>query len=197
MTASMVEGRCGWQPARGRDQEGDRLRQGVDHRGGEGSGARTSARSPSRARWPRRTATVRPPRRRLSRRSARWATRRRTPRPACRSSSSRTSVWTRRRASPRSPRTPPPSIPKGSDAAGAFEKLMLAIETGQSRGLRTMSLFPDLARGRGDRAVAGATPRQDALRHWRSSRSGTTPSWRRRRRSRGPLRKRRARSTAR
>jgi hypothetical protein len=35
---------------------------------------------------------------------------------------------------------------EGLDAAGAFEKLMLAIETGQSRGLRTMSLFPDLAK---------------------------------------------------
>jgi len=35
---------------------------------------------------------------------------------------------------------------EGLDAAQAFEKLMLAIETGQSRGLRTMSLFPDLAK---------------------------------------------------
>ncbi len=34
----------------------------------------------------------------------------------------------------------------GIDAAEAFEKIMLAIETGQSRGLRTLSLFPDLAR---------------------------------------------------
>ena len=33
----------------------------------------------------------------------------------------------------------------GLDAAQAFEKLMLAIETGQSRGLRTMSLFPKMA----------------------------------------------------
>jgi hypothetical protein len=35
---------------------------------------------------------------------------------------------------------------EGLGAAEAFEKLMLAIETGQSRGLRTMSLFPDLAK---------------------------------------------------
>ena len=34
---------------------------------------------------------------------------------------------------------------EGLDAAQAFEKLMLAIETGQSRGLRTMSLFPKMA----------------------------------------------------
>ena len=34
---------------------------------------------------------------------------------------------------------------EGLDAAAAFEKLMLAIETGQSRGLRTMSLFPKMA----------------------------------------------------
>ena len=35
---------------------------------------------------------------------------------------------------------------EGIDAADAFEKIMLAIETGQSRGLRTLSLFPDLAK---------------------------------------------------
>ena len=35
---------------------------------------------------------------------------------------------------------------EGLDATQAFEKLMLAIETGQSRGLRSMSLFPDLAK---------------------------------------------------
>ena len=35
---------------------------------------------------------------------------------------------------------------EGIDAAEAFEKIMLAIETGQSRGLRTLSLFPDLAK---------------------------------------------------
>ena len=34
----------------------------------------------------------------------------------------------------------------GIEAAEAFEKIMLAIETGQSRGLRTLSLFPDLAK---------------------------------------------------
>jgi hypothetical protein len=33
---------------------------------------------------------------------------------------------------------------EGLDSAQAFEKIMLAIETGQSRGLRTMSLFTDL-----------------------------------------------------
>jgi len=33
---------------------------------------------------------------------------------------------------------------EGVGAAEAFEKIMLAIETGQSRGLRTMSLFVDL-----------------------------------------------------
>ena len=35
---------------------------------------------------------------------------------------------------------------EGGSAAEAFEKIMLAIETGQSRGLRTLSLFPDLAK---------------------------------------------------
>jgi hypothetical protein len=35
---------------------------------------------------------------------------------------------------------------EGVSAAEAFEKIMLAIETGQSRGLRTLSLFPDLAK---------------------------------------------------
>ena len=35
---------------------------------------------------------------------------------------------------------------EGIGAAEAFEKIMLAIETGQSRGLRTLSLFPDLAK---------------------------------------------------
>ena len=34
---------------------------------------------------------------------------------------------------------------EGLDATQAFEKLMLAIETGQERGLRTMSLFPKMA----------------------------------------------------
>ena len=35
---------------------------------------------------------------------------------------------------------------EGDNARTAFEKIMLAIETGQSRGLRTLSLFPDLAK---------------------------------------------------
>ncbi len=35
---------------------------------------------------------------------------------------------------------------EGISAADAFEKIMLAIETGQSRGLRSLSLFPDLAK---------------------------------------------------
>ena len=35
---------------------------------------------------------------------------------------------------------------EGIGAADAFEKIMLAIETGQSRGLRTLNLFPDLAK---------------------------------------------------
>ncbi|MBS1853887.1 MAG: hypothetical protein JST11_00865 [Acidobacteria bacterium] len=35
---------------------------------------------------------------------------------------------------------------EGVSASEAFEKIMLAIETGQSRGLRTLSLFPDLAK---------------------------------------------------
>jgi hypothetical protein len=35
---------------------------------------------------------------------------------------------------------------EGVNASEAFEKIMLAIETGQSRGLRTLSLFPDLAK---------------------------------------------------
>jgi len=35
---------------------------------------------------------------------------------------------------------------EGVNAAEAFEKIMLAIETGQSRGLRSLSLFPDLAK---------------------------------------------------
>jgi len=35
---------------------------------------------------------------------------------------------------------------EGVSAAEAFEKIMLAIETGQSRGLRSLSLFPDLAK---------------------------------------------------
>lgn len=35
---------------------------------------------------------------------------------------------------------------EGIGAAEAFEKIMLAIETGQSRGLRTLNLFPDLAK---------------------------------------------------
>jgi hypothetical protein len=35
---------------------------------------------------------------------------------------------------------------EGVGAAEAFEKIMMAIETGQSRGLRTLNLFPDLAK---------------------------------------------------
>jgi hypothetical protein len=35
---------------------------------------------------------------------------------------------------------------EGLGAAEAFEKIILAIETGQGRGLRSMSLFPDLAK---------------------------------------------------
>ena len=35
---------------------------------------------------------------------------------------------------------------EGIGAADAFEKIMMAIETGQSRGLRTLNLFPDLAK---------------------------------------------------
>ena len=38
---------------------------------------------------------------------------------------------------------------EGLDATQAFEKLMLAIETGQVRGLRTMSLFPKMAEAEG------------------------------------------------
>ena len=63
------QGRDGWQSARGRDQERHRVREGVDRRGGEGGGAHGARRSLSRARWPRRTATAPPPRRRQLRRS--------------------------------------------------------------------------------------------------------------------------------
>ena len=159
------QGRHGRQPARGRDQE---------------RASRGPRNGPSVRRWRRRTtqswrqshAHSRQGARRRCRRSRAghrrhpegWVQHRTTRPPACRSSSSRMSVWTR-----------PPGLAKiakdaaavnteGLDAAQAFEKLMLAIETGQSRGLRTMSLFPELARGRGDRAAGGSTARQDALR---------------------------------
>ena len=105
-------------------------------------------------------------------------------------------IWTRPRASPRSPRTPPPSTPKGWTPRTRSRSIMLAIETGQDRGLRTHEPLPqDVAEAEEVARLAGATPRQDALRPWRSSRSGTTPSWRRRQTIQGPLPKPQGRTT--
>ena len=60
---------------------------------------------------------------------------------------------------------------EGVSAADAFEKIMLAIETGQSRGLRTLSLFPDLAKAeevaRLEAQLHGKTLDENAVKHIR------------------------------
>ena len=191
------QGRDGWQPARGRDQEGHRVRRrsGPSRRRRR---RRTRSAPPlSRARWPRRTATVLLPRRRQSRRSGRSAMPLPTP-PTSRPEAHHRGYRSGQGPEPRQDRQGRRRRnTEGIGAADAFEKIMLAIETGQSRGLRTHEPLSGPRQGRTGRHASGATARQDALRT--GGQAGPVQRHRggRDRRSRGPRRRRLARSTAR